>query len=138
MHQQLRKRDCRAYQSDLKVYVSHNEQFYPDIILLCGEPKFEADSKDKLVNPNVIIEVLSPSTSNFDRGGKFVSYRKLDSLQHYILVSQDKMMIEHYYRQSDGTWLLSILENEGLSLSITAIDCQLNMVDVYEKVDFLA
>ena len=138
LHQQVRKRDYRAYQSNLKVYVSQNEQFYPSITLVCGQPEFEANSKDKLINPTVIIEVLSPSTSNFDRGGKFVSYRKLDSLKHYILVSQDKMMIEHYYRQADGTWLLSILENDGLSLSITAIDCQLSMLDVYEKVDFLA
>ena len=67
LHQQIRKRDCRAYQSDLKVYVSQNEQFYPDIMLLCGEPEFDENSKDKLINPTVIIEVLSPLTSNFDR-----------------------------------------------------------------------
>lgn len=136
LHQQLRQRDCRVYQSDLRVYVSQDEQFFPDVMVLCGEPEFVPERDDKIVNPSVIIEILSPSTSNFDRGSKFVSYRKLASLQHYILVSQDLMMIEHYVRQADGTWLLSILENDSASLSLTAIDCDLAITDVYEKIDF--
>lgn len=136
LHQQLRQRDCRVYQSDLRVYVSENEQFFPDVMVLCGEPEFVPEREDKIVNPSVIIEILSPSTANFDRGSKFVSYRKLISLQHYVLVSQDMMMVEHYSRQADGTWVLSILEDENSQLALNAIDCQLDMADVYEKLDF--
>ena len=108
------------------------------MLVVCGERKFHDKYSDVLLNPNVIIEVLSKSTEAFDRGEKFIRYRTwLPSLTNYILVSQDKPMIEHYRRQSDGEWVLSTLDGLGAALKIESIGCSLKLSDVYDGVQFL-
>jgi Uma2 family endonuclease len=111
---------------------------YPDVTVVCGKAQFEDDHRDTLLNPTVIVEVLSASTETYDRGKKFQNYRTLASLQEYLLVAQDEYRIEHFVRQPDGQWLLSEAKELDATLDLTSIACQLAMSDVYEKVDISA
>lgn len=114
---QFRGRPCKVYSSDMRVKVSPTGLYtYPDLVALCGEAKFDDDQKDTLINPTVIIEVLSKSTEGYDRGEKFEHYRKIASLAEYLLVSQDKLHVDHYVRQSDNQWLLSEAGNPQYSI----------------------
>jgi Uma2 family endonuclease len=137
LHAQFRHRPCRVYASDMRVKVSQTGLYtYPDIVALCGEPQFDDAQKDTLLNPAVIIEVLSPSTEAYDRGGKFEHYRKLASLAEYLLVSQEKPHLEQYVRQPDNLWLLSEASSLQNTVHLPSIDCSLSVADVYEKVEF--
>jgi Uma2 family endonuclease len=136
LHSQLRKQPCEIYPSDMRVRVSATHYTYPDIIVVCGEPHYDQDMGDNLLNPTIIIEVLSPSTESYDRGEKFRSYRRLDSLQEYVLIAQDRYLIEHYVRQSTGQWLLSDAAQPEDVVVLPSINCTLLLSDVYEKVTF--
>lgn len=107
---------------------------YPDLVALCDEAKFADEEFDILLNPAVIIEVLSKSTEGYDRGEKFAHYRRIDSLAEYVLVSQEQRRIEHYVRQPDHQWLLSEVSEPHQSIELAAIGCALLMSDVYDKV----
>ena len=109
---------------------------YPDISIVCGAPRFEDDQRDTLLNPTVLVEVLSPSTENYDRGQKFQRYRALSSLVEYVLIAQDAVRVEHYARQHDGRWLLTEADGPEGAIHLAAIACDLVLADVYEKVDF--
>lgn len=135
LHSQLRKSNCEAYPSDMRVRVEATELLtYPDISVVCGEPRFDDSYKDTLLNPTVLIEVLSPSTAAYDRGEKFENYRQLPSLQEYLLVAQDKLHVEQYSRQPDNTWRFSEYKRIGDHLFLTSIQCELTLEDIYEKV----
>ncbi len=131
---QLRGRPCEVYVSDMRVQVSPTGMYtYPDVVAVCDEPRFEAE--DTLLNPTVIVEVLSPSTEAYDRGEKFAHYRRLASLTDYLLVSQDKVRLEHYTRQSGGDqWILTEVSGLDGVLHLASIDCKLALSNVYEKV----
>ena len=103
---------------------------------MCGKPQFEDDENDVLLNPVVLIEVLSPSTENYDRGTKFEHYRTIESLADYLLVAQDKIHVEHYVRQSDRAWLFSEFKSAKDKLQIQSINCELSVAEIYEKVAF--
>jgi Uma2 family endonuclease len=136
LHSQVRNRPCRVYLSDLRVKIPDTGLYtYPDITVVCDTPQFEDDERDTLLNPAVIIEVLSPSTEKYDRGKKFQHYRTLESLQEYMLISQDKMLIEHYIRQGEK-WLFAYAERDDAVIKLPSIDCILSLSDVYEKVMF--
>ena len=108
LHSQLKKRLCQVYSNDMRVKVSDTGSYtYPDIVVACEQEQFDDKYKDTLLNPVVIIEVLSDSTEAYDRGGKFEHYRHLVSLLEYVLIAQDKYLIERYVRQSDWQWLSS-------------------------------
>jgi Uma2 family endonuclease len=109
---------------------------YPDISVVCGEPQFEDEVLDTLLNPVVIIGVLSPSTERYDRGKKFQHYRTLGSLQEYVLIAQDSYRIERYLRQPNDEWLFSDITEMDSTLELTSIQSQLVLADVYEKVTF--
>ena len=103
----LGDKPCAVYQNDMRVKVSATGLFtYPDVSVVCGDPQFADDIFDTLLNPIVLIEVLSPSTEAHDRGKKFQDYRQIPSLQEYLLISQDSARIERYLRQNDKTWIL--------------------------------
>ncbi|ETW97561.1 MAG: hypothetical protein ETSY1_22160 [Candidatus Entotheonella factor] len=132
---QMRWRPCDTYSSDMRVKIPATGLYtYPDVIALCHEPRFEDDTLDTLLNPSVIIEVLSPSTESYDRGIKFTHYRSIEELQLYILVAQDKPQIEIFRRQVNGDWLLSVVEGLEARVSLDAIGCDLALADVYERV----
>ena len=105
---QLKGRPCTAHTNDLRIKVARAGLYtYPDVAVVCGEAEFEDRSEDTLLNPTVLIEVLSPSTEAYDRGAKFEFYRTLESLTDYLLISQSKPIIEHFTRQPDDRWLMS-------------------------------
>lgn len=136
LYLQLKRRACRVYSNDMRVRVSETGAYtYPDVVALCGEPRFRDDRRDTLLNPTVIVEVLSDSTAAYDRGVKFAHYRKLASLQEYLLISQDTHRVEHYARQATNQWLLTEYETLEPSVSLVAIECQLALADIYDKVE---
>jgi Uma2 family endonuclease len=133
---QLRKRPCKVYPIVMRVKVSPIKYTYPDISVICGEPQFEGPIVDMLLNPTVIVEVLSPSTEIYDRGKKFEYYQTLESLQEYLLIAQDIVRIEHYVRQTSGGWFYSQVKTLESVIELPSINCTLLLTDVYDKVTF--
>lgn len=137
LYAQLRRLQCNVYHINMRLKVSTTGLYtYPDISVVCGTEKFEDDRQDTLLNPTVILEILSPSTESYDRGKKFQHYRTLQSLQEYILISQDSPRIEHYVRQENDQWLLSEANQLDAVIEMPSIQCRLLLADVYEKVEF--
>ena len=133
---QLRDRACEAHIADLRVKVSPTGLYtYPDIVAVCGEVKLEDEHFDTLLNPTVIVEVLSESTEAYDRGEKFAHYRRLDTLREYVLVAQDKIRIEHYRREGEE-WILSEVSGPDATLHLGSLDCHVPVAAIYEKVEF--
>jgi Uma2 family endonuclease len=134
LRQQLRGRPCEAYTADLRVRVRQTGLYtYPDVAVACGDIQFEDDQVDTLLNPVVVIEVLSPKTEAYDRGEKFAHYRRLDSLQEYLLVAQDKVRVERYVRRGEE-WVFTELSALDDVLRIDAIECDVRLSDIYERV----
>ena len=134
---QLRNRKCEVYPSDMRVKVSAAGLYtYPDVIVVCDEPLFDDSHFDTLLNPTVLIEVLSPSTAAYDRGEKFRRYQFLDSLCEYLLISQDKVCVEHYLRQEQN-WDLTEFRSLDDVFQLASIDCELSLQAIYAKVQFL-
>ena len=131
---QLMDSDCEVFASEMRVRTNPMvSYFYPDLIVVCGEPRFEDDTFDTLLNPILVIEVLSPSTAAFDRGEKFEHYKQLASLQEYILISQDRVRVEHYCRQ--GTrWLHSTFQSLEDMLPLPSIECEVPLHTIYRRV----
>jgi len=133
---QLRKRNCEIYSNDMRVKVNATGLYtYPDVVVVCGKPQFEDEEQDILLNPIVIVEVLSPSTEGYDRGTKFEHYRTIDSLSDYLLVAQDKIHVEYYVRQSDRFWLFSEYKSAKDKFQIESIGCEASVEEIYEKVE---
>lgn len=144
VQQQLRGTNCRGRVKDTKVKSGAlKDRFgkgmisYPDIVVICGEPEYHDKHKDIVLNPTVIIEVLSDSTEDFDRGVKFMRYRNFnDTLTDYILISQEEPHIEHYIRLQNGEWLLREYYGTDKSFRVDSINCNLNLSEIYERVEF--
>jgi Uma2 family endonuclease len=135
LHGQLRGRGCEACSNDMRVHIPATGLYtYPDIVALCGEPVFEGDQFDTLLNPHVIIEVLSSSTEAYDRGAKFAHYRSIESLQAYVLIAQDRPHIELFERGTDGRWVLSEAKGLESRLELEALGCILELSEVYERI----
>jgi Uma2 family endonuclease len=131
---QLAKLPCEVYPSDMRVRLLTGLYTYPDVSVACGEPKFLDAEVDTLLNPNVIVEVLSESTAAYDRGEKSRQYRNIESLSHYVLVESEKAQIEVYTRQPNQQWLLSEASGVAATIDLPAINCRLVLAEVYEKV----
>jgi Uma2 family endonuclease len=137
LHMQLRTGPCRLFVTDLKVRMPDSRKFfYPDVVAICGDLQFHDDRRDIILNPDLVIEVLSPSTEAFDRGAKFEAYRTMESLKEYVLVSQVKPLVEQFTRNGDGKWTYVAAEGLESSLALPSIGCTLNLSAVYDKVDF--
>jgi Uma2 family endonuclease len=127
---------CEVYSSDMRVKVSETGDYtYPDVVVACGDIAFEDAVLDTLLTPTVIVEVLSPSTEGYDRGLKFERYRQIASLQEFILVAQDRVLVEHYLRREDG-WLYTAYDAPELSLQLPSVGCTLPLAQIYRKVRF--
>ena len=132
---QLKEREYEVVISDMRVKTTPGvSYFYPDVVVFCGEPEFEDETFDTLLNPVVIIEVLSPSTEIYDRTEKFEYYKQITSLQEYILVSQDKVHVEHYQLQ-DMQWKLKKFHALQDTLTFSSIGCKLPLRDIYTRVN---
>lgn len=129
----LMDRPCEVHGPDMKVKAAGANYHYPDVSVVCGRPLFEEETRDVLVNPKVLVEVLSDSTERHDRGDKFASYRTIESLSDYVLVSQTAVLVEHYHRQPDGTWIYRAL-GPGERLSLATLGCDIAVDRIYHKV----
>lgn len=133
---QLKGKECKVVSNDLRVKTTPDTSyFYPDVVVFCGEPEFEDETFDTLLNPVVIIEVLSPSTEIYDRTEKFEYYKQITTLQEYILVSQDKIKVEHHQLQN-MQWKLKEFHALQGTFALSSIGCELSLNDVYRRVDF--
>jgi Uma2 family endonuclease len=132
LHTLLRKGACSVYGSDMMVQAP-GLLAYPDISVVCGTPQFLDDKRPVLLNPVLLAEILSSSTAKYDRGEKFRRYQQITSLQHYLLIAQDKVHIEHYIRQNETEWLLTETSDLTASIEIAALQVALAVADVYEK-----
>ena len=131
---QLIDSDCEVFASEMRVRTSPEvSYFYPDVIVVCGEPHFEDDAFDTLLNPILVVEVLSPSTAAFDRGEKFEHYKQLASLQEYILISQDSVRVEHYQREG-AQWTHNRFQHLEDTLSLASIECEVPLRTIYRRV----
>lgn len=136
---QLRGRPCETYASKMRVKVSETGLYtYPDILVVCGEPEFEDAHVDTLLNPTLIVEVLSPSTEAYDRGEKFAQFRNFTSLQEYVLIAQDRPRIERFRRLEGQDWLFSAVDGLEETAHLISIGCDLALADVYERVQLPA
>src|SRR5262245_36456043 len=133
---QLKERPCTTYLSNMRVKISQTGLYtYPDVTVVCGEAQFEDTQQDTLLNPTLIVEVLSESTEAYDRGGKFAHYRKLASLMEYVLIAQTKPHVEHYVRQPANRWLLAEADSLQDTVHLSSIACHLALAEVYDKMD---
>jgi Uma2 family endonuclease len=133
----LRQGPCRVFSTDLRVKVDTTGLYtYPDVVVLCGPPEFSDEQKDTLLNPALIIEVLSDSTKDYDRGGKFEQYRTIGSFAEYLLVAQDRPHVEHYIRQTDGSWVLHETNRLEDTIQLKSAPCSLPLSEIYDKIDF--
>lgn len=136
LHAQMKGRPCEIYASDMRVKVRDTGMYtYPDVVVACGEIRFEDAHVDTLLTPTVIIEVLSPSTEGYDRGDKFAHYRRLESLQEYILIAPDKGRVEQFVRQGQQ-WLLTEVSGLDAVLYLRSIGCEVALREIYDKVTF--
>ena len=134
---QLKERSCVTYASDMRVKVSETGLYtYPDVVGTCGEPQVEDAHGDTLLNPSLIIEVLSDSTEAYDRGSKFAHYQRLPSLKEYVLVAQNEIRLERYVRQ-EQQWIYSETNDRERVITLSSIDCTLFLSAVYNKVTFV-
>lgn len=131
---QLMEGECEVYAGDMRVRTDPTASYlYPDVIVVCGEQRFEDDTFDTLLNPIVVIEVLSPSTAAYDRGEKFEYYKQLASLQEYILISQDSVRVEHYCRR-ETQWNRNTFQHLEDVLSLPSIECEVPLRAIYRRV----
>lgn len=128
--------NCRSLTTDVKVRVEKYRKFYyPDVLVICGKPQFYQKRNDTISNPILIVEVLSDSTEAKDRGEKFAAYQTLESLQEYILVSQDKVQVEQFKREDDGTWKYQATIGLKSQVKFTSIEVELELDEIYQRVE---
>lgn len=127
---------CQALSPNMKVRAQTRGFYaYPDLTIVCGEPLFDDERRDVLLNPKVIFEVLSPSTAAYDRVKKFTRYRaEIASFSDYVLVAQDEMVVEHYEKQADGRWVYAAYTEISETVKLASIDCELAMREIYDRV----
>ena len=126
----LQRRRCVVFGSNLRIRIQETDRStYPDLSVVCGKEQHASDDPEAIINPVVIVEVLSPSTERSDRGEKFAHYQRLASLQEYVLIAQDSRRIEVFRRQG-SSWLLTIFE-AGASVTLTSIDATLSVDELY-------
>ncbi len=126
---------CRVYVADLRVRVERGNRYvYPDLAALCEPPRFEDGVLDTLLNPAVIVEVLSETTEANDRGEKFAAYRQIETLGEYVLVAQDRVSVERYRRNGD-LWTLTRLDSADCVLELESVGASLPLAEIYEGVE---
>jgi Uma2 family endonuclease len=123
---------CRVFSSDLRIHIASGGAFsYADCVVVCGELQLAGDQRDNLLNPLLIVEVLSPSTENYDRGKKFELYRTIESFREYLIVHQERRCVEHYSRQDDPSWILREYHRHGSSVTIARLGVELSLDELY-------
>src|ERR1022692_3476130 len=135
LDEQLESGPCQVGTSEMRVRAQRGgPYYYPDVVVVCGEPRFEDNEFDTLLNPKVIFEILSPSTESYDRGKKLEMYREIESLAEYVLIRQDRVGVEHYVLQSGGHWDFSETKDPGGLVELPSIGVRLKVADIYRLV----
>ena len=132
---QLLERDCSAFSSDMRVKISAAGNYtYPDIVAVCGEEIYEDETEDTLINPQLIIEVLSKSTEAYDRGVKFEYYQTIESFHEYVLITQEPFRVEQYVRKNENEWAYFEFRKPENIVRLNSIDCEISLQDIYHKI----
>jgi len=137
--ERLRSRRCAVMPSDQHVYIETTDLgTYPDVTVLCAPGAYHADFPQSLVNPTLLVEVLSPSTEAYDRGAKFDHYAHIESLREYVLVATDRFAVDHFLREADGTWRLTTVRGLESALRLPSVDATIPLAEIYENLDLVA
>lgn len=133
----FRQKPYEVFASDLRVWIpQHRKATYPDVMVIAGDPVFNDNRSDEILNPCLIVEVLSKSTEGYDRGDKFLYYRSIPEFKEYLLVSQAGYFIEHYRKTGEGQWLLQEYRGDEKEITLESVGVSLVIKDVYEGVKF--
>ena len=133
----LKGNKCRPFGSDLRIHIPKNSLYtYPDISIICGKVEAIDNQFDTATNPTVIIEILSPSTRNYDKGEKFTLYRDIESLQEYIVVDSEKISVEKYIRNEDGSWRFTEYKSLDQGISLDSVSVEIKLNEIYDDVEF--
>ena len=139
LRNQFKGRCCEVYSNDMRVKVSATGLYtYPDVVIVCGEPEFLDAEVDTLLNPTVLIEVLSPSTESYDRGAKAEQYRRIPTLREHVLITQDRPHVDVLIRQADGSWLLRETNDLDQVVTLPSVSVSLPMREIYDRITFEA
>jgi Uma2 family endonuclease len=133
---QLEGKPCETYSNDMRVRATPTTYVYPDVVVVCDEPQFEDSEFDILLNPTVVIEVLSKSTEARDRGEKFSDYRANNNVKEIIFVSHHRPRVEHYVRQANDEWTFHEVTDPAGLITLASIECTLSLAEIYERVQF--
>jgi Uma2 family endonuclease len=135
---QLKGKPCETYANDMRLRMRKGHYGYPDVIVVCGDPQFEDEEFDILLNPTVVVEILSKSTRFRDKTEKLETYQKIESVTDCLLIEQDQLRVEHYIKQTRNQWLLKIYENPADVVNLEAVGCRLALSDIYAQIQFPA
>lgn len=138
LRSRLKGNPCAPFDSDLRIKCPTGLYTYPDASVICSELEYDDEQQDTVLNPTLLMEVLSKSSEAYDRGKKFDHYRKIPSLREYVLISQDEPMIQRFLRNDDDTWTLSAVADLNQSIRLQSLGIELPLAEVYERVDFTA
>jgi Uncharacterized protein conserved in cyanobacteria len=133
----LRGKNYSLFTSDVRLWIPQTRRYvYPDIMVIQGEPIYQENNQTVVTNPLVIIEVLSNSTKDYDRGGKFLAYRSIPEFKEYILIDQYSYHIEQFAKNSNGKWVLTEYDLEDSILTLESVEFQIPMIEIYERINF--
>lgn len=134
----LKKKECRTFSNDLKIWIPNREKFlYPDVVVVCGKLDFYKSRQDIVTNPKLIIEVLSDSTAVFDRSEKLWLYQTIETLQEYVLISQEKAVVEQYHKRDDANWIYRATIGIESAVNFESVELEAKLKDIYELVEFI-
>ncbi len=133
----INNQDYYTYMETVRLWLSDYSIYtYPDVMVIKGQPLYQGNSQSNVINPLIIVEVLSNSTQAYDRGDKFKFYRSLPTFQEYILIEQSSYSVERYYKQKDEQWLIDFVTGENAVLQLLSVDWQISFQDLYQRVNF--
>lgn len=133
----LRQQDYRVYMADVRLWIPQEQRFtYPDVMVIAGQPEYYNNRKDTVTNPVLIVEVLSESTKEYDRTKKFKAYSTISTFQEYVLIGQTAKSIEQFSKTGNKKWSFRLYDEEDEAIEFTAIDAQVSLNDLYDKVEF--
>lgn len=135
LHFQLKRKSPEIYASNMRVRMRQGRYSYPDVVVVCGEPQFADEEFDVLLNPTVIIEVLSKQKRFRDKTEKLETFLKIESVRECLLIEQDEQHIEHFIKQTPKQWLLKIYEEADESIVLESVGCKISLADIYAQID---
>ncbi len=133
---QLKGKNCETYANDMRVRMRRGRYSYPDVVVVCGEPQFADEEFDVLLNPTVVVEVLSKSTRFRDKTEKLEAFLKMESVRECLLIEQDERHIEHYIKQTPKQWLVKIYEEPDESVVLESVECEISLANIYTQIEF--